>query len=97
MEQGVNATAQSNRRMLTAGQYQKTSYNSLQYSRPKTPSDVSQPRKDSDKFPVKTKTKFREPGACKYCGQKWFFGHRCQQYKSLNLMTAEGDEQQDDP
>jgi hypothetical protein len=26
---------------------------------------------------------------CKYCGQKWFFGHRCQQFKRLNLMAAE--------
>jgi hypothetical protein len=33
--------------------------------------------------------KFNEPGVCKYCGQKWFFGHRCQQYKCLNLMAAE--------
>ena len=33
--------------------------------------------------------KFTEPGQCKYCGQKWFFGHRCLQYKVVNLLTAE--------
>jgi hypothetical protein len=46
-------------------------------------------KREQEPLKPKPEVKFSEPGACKYCGQKWFFGHRCQQFKRLNLMAAE--------
>jgi hypothetical protein len=46
-------------------------------------------KKEGEKGIPKPEAKFKEPNSCWYCGQRWFFGHRCQQYKSVNLMTAE--------
>jgi hypothetical protein len=36
--------------------------------------------------------KYKEHGLCKYCGAKWFFGHRCPHYKSVNIMVSEGED-----
>nr|ADB85398.1 putative retrotransposon protein [Phyllostachys edulis] len=32
------------------------------------------------------------PGICRYCGDKWFLGHRCKQYQQVNLMVSETEE-----
>lgn len=52
--------------------------------------DGSAPKREGDpKTTAKPEVRYREPGICRYCGSKWFFGHKCAQYKTLNLMATE--------
>lgn len=44
--------------------------------------------KPADKQGTRPEVKYREPGQCMYCGQRWFIGHKCAQYKNLNLMAT---------
>jgi hypothetical protein len=94
MEKGMLATAQShNRRLTLAYGNNKTGFSGQFQSKPRFSSDLptTSPGQKKEHEPPKPKpeAKFTEPGACKYCGQKWFFGHRYQQFKHLNLMAAE--------
>jgi hypothetical protein len=90
-KQGVNAAAHNSRKQFPANAYQKSNYSNNQY-RPKPALEASAPRQEADKGTVKSEAKIKEPNLCRYCGQRWFFGHRCQQYKNLNLMTTAGDD-----
>jgi hypothetical protein len=81
---------------MSSNQYSKSSYNSQPFFKAKQATETPVTRKEPDKPPTKAEGKTTEPRSCRYCGQKWFFGHRCQQYKKLNLMTSEETEQSDD-
>jgi hypothetical protein len=94
MEKGMLATAQShNKRLLSATGNNKQGFSGQFQSKPKFSSDpiTATPGQKKEQEPTgsKPEAKFTEPGMCKYCGQKWFFGHRCQQFRRLNLMAAE--------
>jgi hypothetical protein len=94
MEKGMLATAQShNRRLNTASGNIKPGFSSQFQSKQRPLPDQATPslpyKKEQETICPKPEAKFNEPGVCKYCGQKWFFGHHCQQYKCLNLMAAE--------
>jgi hypothetical protein len=93
MEKGMLATAQSHNRRLTSAGGSKSGF-SGQYQQSKRPPLESAPvvpvqKKETELAKPRPEVKFNEPGVCKYCGQKWFFGHRCQQFKRLNLMATE--------
>lgn len=92
MELGV--LAQGNQKKLT-------SFNG--YQKPNNPNPVPDKFRPNDRKDTDTKTntrpepKYREPGTCRYCGGKWFFGHKCAQYKTLNLMATEEATEQEHP
>ena len=92
-ELGMQATAQSHNRRLNAAN--QSNFTAPIHPRP-TSSPDNNPKKDFDNPRTRPEAKFNEPGQCKYCGQKWFFGHRCQQYKSLNVMTADSPQDQEE-
>jgi hypothetical protein len=94
MEKGMLATAQSHNRRLNSafgnnktcfsGQYQyKQLFSSDQ------PNNSPRQKKEQELSKPRPEAKFTEPGACKYYVQKWFFRHRCQQIKRLNVMASE--------
>jgi hypothetical protein len=92
MDKGMMATAQSHNRRLTLAGGSKTSF-SGQYQQSKRPPIEQTPittgqKKEQDLTTPRLEAKFNEPGVCKHCGHKWFFGHRCQQFKRLNLMAT---------
>jgi predicted aspartyl protease len=90
MELATQATAQSqNKRVHPTGSNYRGSYSPQYSNKPKPSPDPPGAKKELEKPRTKPEAKFNEPGQCKYCGQKWFFGHRCQQYKTLNLMATE--------
>lgn len=86
MELGVQAQATQRKYNPTTG-YQK---NTTFIPRTKTfkPTDTTQ-KKEGEGRNNKPEHKFREPGTCRYCGGKCFFGHKCAQYKTLNIMATE--------
>lgn len=96
MEMASQATAQSHNRRLNAVNTNRNSYNSQFASKPVTTTEGAVTKKEPDKPKPKFEAKYNEPGTCKYCGQKWFFGHRCQQYKRLNMMATEEDQTQEE-
>jgi hypothetical protein len=86
MEQAVSANSASHSRKFSpVSQVQKQPY--TPFKSRNAPEVGSQ--KQLDKPPAKLEPRYKEPNLCRYCGQKWFFGHRCQQYKAVNLMTAD--------
>jgi DNA-directed RNA polymerase subunit RPC12/RpoP len=94
MERSVLAAAQYSKKLFSSNIYTKNNYTSSSFTRPKQVTEVVPVRMEGDRAIPKPETKMENKprdNNCKYCGQKWFFGHRCQQYKRLNLMTAEGD------
>jgi hypothetical protein len=91
MEQEVLANSASHSRLFSpVSQFQKQPYTQF---KPRNTTEAG-PQKQQDKPPAKPEPRYKEPNLCRYCGQKWFFGHMCQQYKTVNLMTAE---EQTDP
>ena len=89
MEQGANASNQS-RKYQQTGYYQKTTATNTLPTKPK-PVDYANTR-IADRQSTRPEVKYREPGKCRYCGQKWFLGHKCAQYKTLNLTATEEEE-----
>jgi hypothetical protein len=91
MEQAVSSNSTSHiKKFSPVSQFQKQPYTQF---KPRNTTEVG-PQKQLDKPLAKPEPRYKEPNLCRYCGQKWFFGHMCQQYKSVNLMTAE---EQTDP
>lgn len=89
MEHGPNASNQS-RKYQQTGYYQKTTATNTLPTKPK-PIDYANTR-IADRQSTRPEVKYREPGKCRYYGQKWFLGHKCAQYKTLNLMATEEEE-----
>jgi hypothetical protein len=97
MELAMLANANGSNRRFNPGAYSnKSNFPGQNQHKPRTILEPATTKQDSTKPTGKPEIKFREPGVCKYCGQKWFFGHRCQQYKTLNLMATEENEDSSD-
>jgi DNA-directed RNA polymerase subunit RPC12/RpoP len=92
MERAANATALHNKKMQSNNSYRRSSYAAHPSQKSQTHADQPPAKRENEKGAPKQEVKFNEPRQCKYCGQKWFFGHRCQQYKRLNLMATEGND-----
>lgn len=88
MELGAQAR-QLQRKTYPPRSYPKN-YTSTQTPTRPNWNDSNTTRKEVDpKNTVRTERTYRVPGTCRYCGGKWFFGNKCAQYKTLNLMATE--------
>lgn len=91
MELGANVA--QGKRYQTSGFSQRSTTNNTYLSKPRLPENV--PNKLPDKTGTRPEARYKEPGQCRYCGQRWFLGHKCAQYKTLNLLAAEEEVQTD--
>ena len=87
MEQGASAQT---RRYNSQNPFQQTSTTTSYKNKYRPPHNMG--NKPPEKQGTRPEVKYKEPGQCRYCGQRWFFGHTCAQYKSLNLMATEESE-----
>jgi hypothetical protein len=87
---------QATRKFSSTSSYQRNNSSGQNTFQRNKPTEPFVPRKENEAKPIaRQEVKYKEPGLCKYCGAKWFFGHKCPQYKALNLMTADEEDSPD--